>query len=56
VFNLTIDPKCSNGSHKALFCRVTFKRDNEELTQDIAKGGVLRIVPPKKTETKVAAK
>ena len=56
VFNLTVDPKCSNGSHKALFCRVTFKRDNEELTQDIAKGGVLRIVPPKKTETKVAAK
>jgi hypothetical protein len=56
VFNLAVDAKSSTGSHKALFCRVTFKRGAEEMTQDIAKGGVLRIVPPKKTDTKVAAK
>lgn len=56
VFNLAIDPKCSVGSHKALFCRVTFKNGEESIVQEIAKGGVLRIVPPKKTDAKVAAK
>jgi len=55
-FDLTIDPKASLGSQKGLFCRVTFKRGAEEFTQDIAKGGVLRLVPAKKTETKVASK
>lgn len=56
AFSLTIDPKCSLGSHRALFCRVVFKQGTETMIQEIGKGGVLRIVPTKKGDTKVATK
>ncbi|HEY2951668.1 MAG TPA: peptidase, partial [Verrucomicrobiae bacterium] len=57
VFDLKLDPTISPGSHRALFCSVEIKKGNEVIHQNIASGGVLRIVPPKKaaTPTKVAA-
>jgi hypothetical protein len=57
VFDLKLDPTISPGSHRALFCSVEIKRGNEVIHQNIASGGVLRIVPPKKPSapTKVAA-
>lgn len=59
VFELTVDPKCPTGSHRALFCTMTLKQNSETLSQAFAQQGILRIVPPKKgasTETKVAAR
>jgi len=62
VFELKVDPQCATGSHRALFCNFTLKKNSETITQGFAKGGILRIVPPKKDapgrapETKVAAK
>jgi hypothetical protein len=48
VFPLTIDPKIALGSHKALFCSVDIRKDNESILHSIANRGVLRVVPPKK--------
>ena len=59
VFELQVDPKCPTGSHRALFCSLTFKKNSEPISQTFARDGILRIVPPKgikPTETKVAAK
>jgi len=57
VFNITVDPKCSNGSFKNLFCSLEILKDSEVIPHSIAGGGVLRIAPPKKDkEAKVAAK
>ena len=55
VFDLKVEPGCSTGSHKNLFCSVDVKQNGEVMTHSIANGGILRIVPPKKEETKVAA-
>ena len=62
VFELKVDPKCATGSHRALFCNLILKKNSETISQSFARGGILRIVPPKKEgpgktgETKVAAK
>jgi hypothetical protein len=56
VFDVTVDPKCSLGSHKNLFCAVDVKQDGQVIPHTIAAGGILRIVPKKKEETKVAGK
>jgi hypothetical protein len=55
VFDLNVDPACSTGSHKNLFCSVDVKQNGETITHSIANGGILRIVPPKKDEPKIAA-
>ncbi|MCI0745362.1 MAG: PPC domain-containing protein [Verrucomicrobia subdivision 3 bacterium] len=55
VFNLTIDPKCPFGSHKNLFCAAEIKHQSQTIPHNIGAGGVLRVVPPKKADTKVAA-
>jgi len=55
VFELSIDPKCSTGSHKNLFCAVEVKENGHSIPHNIAQGGILRIVPPKKEDARVAA-
>ena len=55
VFPVTVDPKCSTGSFKNLFCSVQVAQESQVIPHNIAAGGVLRIVPPKKQETKVAS-
>ena len=57
VFDVKVDPKCSNGSFKNLFCSLEVPKDSEVIPHSIAGGGVLRVGPPKKDkEAKVAAK
>jgi len=56
VFELKIDPKCPFGSHKQLFCAGDIKANSQAIPHSIGAGGVLRVVPPKNKETKVAAK
>ena len=53
-FNLTVDPKCATGSFKNLFCAVDVVQDGQVISQSIAAGGILRIVPAKREPTKVA--
>ncbi len=55
VFEVTVDAKCAHGSHKNLFCSLEIQQNGELIQHTIASGGILRIVPPKKEETKVAA-
>jgi len=55
VFDITVDAQCSPGSHKNLFCAVDIKQGEDLIPHTIAAGGILRIVPPKKTESKVAS-
>jgi hypothetical protein len=55
VFDLSVDPKCPTGSHKNLFCAVDVKENGQTIPQTIASGGILRITPPKKGTTKIAA-
>jgi hypothetical protein len=55
VFELKIDPKCPLGSHKQLFCAGDIKANSQSIPHNIGAGGVLRVVPPKNKETKVAA-
>ncbi len=58
VFDVTVDPKCPTGSHRNLFCAVDVKQDGQLIPHNIAFGGILRVVPPKKDQgqTAVAAK
>jgi hypothetical protein len=55
VFELKIDSKCPFGSHKQLFCAGDIKANSQSIPHNIGAGGVLRVVPPKNKETKVAA-
>jgi hypothetical protein len=55
VFDITADPGCSTGSFKNLFCSVELKDQGELIPHTIAHGGILRVVPPKKAETTLAA-
>jgi hypothetical protein len=50
TFNVTVDPKCNNGSHKNLFCYVEVMEQEQPIPHNIASGGVLRVVPPKKAD------
>jgi hypothetical protein len=54
VFDVNVDQACSTGSHKNLFCAVDVKQNGETISHTIANGGILRIVPPKKEDNKVA--
>ncbi|MEY2408593.1 MAG: hypothetical protein QOF48_1263 [Verrucomicrobiota bacterium] len=49
VFKIAVDPACPTGSHKNLFCTVAVKRGGEVIPHTIGSGGILRIVPPKRT-------
>lgn len=55
AFDVTADPACPQGSFKNLFCAVDVSDHGELIPHNIAHGGILRVVPPKKTDTKVAA-
>jgi hypothetical protein len=55
VFDVVADAKCAIGSHKNLFCAVDIVQNGQAIPHTIAQGGILRIVPPKKTEASVAA-
>jgi hypothetical protein len=55
AFDITVDAKCSIGSHKNLFCSLEIKQNGHSIPHIIAPGGILRITTPKKDESKVAA-
>jgi hypothetical protein len=55
VFEVAADPQCLVGSHKNLFCAVEIEQNGQAIPHTLAGGGILRVVNPKKTETKVAA-
>jgi hypothetical protein len=48
VFGIQVDPTCPTGSHKNLFCTVALHRDGEVIPHNVGRGGIVRIVPPKK--------
>jgi hypothetical protein len=48
VFSIKVDPTCPTGSHKNLFCTVTLQRDGEVIPHNLGRGGIVRIVPPRK--------
>lgn len=54
-FDITVDPACPPGSFKNLFCSVEVKEEGEIIPHNIASGGILRVVPSKKAEAKLAA-
>lgn len=49
VFDVVLDPSIPVGSHKNLACQVQIRQGGETIVQTIGAGGILRIVPPKKT-------
>lgn len=53
-FPLTVDPKCTPGAFRNLFCAVDVVQDGQVIPQNIAGGGILRIVPVKREPVKVA--
>ncbi len=55
TFDVVVDPACPPGSHKNLFCTVDLKDKGVSIPHVIAQGGILRIVPPKKTDAAVAS-
>lgn len=55
VFEVTAAEKCRPGPYKNLFCSVEVKQNGQVIPHNIAHGGILRVVPPKKPETSVAA-
>ena len=55
VFDITADEKCSIGSQKNLSCAVDIMQNGQPIPHSIARGGILRIVPPKKEDPKIAA-
>jgi Bacterial pre-peptidase C-terminal domain len=54
-FDLTVDSKCPTGSYRNLFCAVDVPEGGRVIPHTIAGGGILRVVPPKKEEPRVAA-
>ncbi len=54
VFELTVDAKCSTGPCKNLFCAVDVPDHGKVIPHSIAAGGILRVLPPKKDETRLA--
>ena len=55
TFDVVVDAACGKASHKNLFCTVDVKDKGVAVSHVIAQGGILRIVPPKKTEAVAAA-
>jgi hypothetical protein len=54
VFDLIVQTNCPMGSHKNLFCTVEIPENGTVIQHTIAPGGVLRIMPPRKTEGSTA--
>jgi hypothetical protein len=54
VFDVTADEKCRPGPYKNLFCSVEVNQNGQVIPHNIAHGGILRVVPPRKQETRVA--
>ena len=54
VFEVTAEEKCRPGPYKNLFCSVDVKQNGQVIPHNIAHGGILRVVPPKKTDNTVA--
>jgi hypothetical protein len=48
VFEAKVDPNCSLGSQRNLFCTVTIAKEGEVIPHNIGQGGVFRVVPAKK--------
>jgi hypothetical protein len=55
VFDVSVDSACQTGSHKNLSCAVDVRQDGQIIPHSIAAGGILRIVPPRKTDAKAVA-
>src|SRR6266404_5470053 len=55
VFEVIAEEKCPSGSHKNLSCAVDVLQNGQPIAHSIARGGILRIVPPKKDDAKIAA-
>jgi hypothetical protein len=55
VFDVKVDSKCSAGSYRNLFCALDVPQGGRVIAHAIAQGGILRVVPPKKGQTTVAA-
>ena len=55
VFDVTVDPNCATGSYRNLFCALDVPQSGRVIPHTIAHGGILRVVPPKKAESTVAA-
>ncbi|HVV01744.1 MAG TPA: hypothetical protein VHH88_10315, partial [Verrucomicrobiae bacterium] len=55
IFELKAKPECRVGSQRNLFCAMEIPDNGTIISQTMASGGILRIVPPKKTTVKVAA-
>jgi hypothetical protein len=53
-FDLTVSSACVPGSFRNLFCAVDVMQDGQVISQNIAAGGILRIVPAKRGPTKIA--
>jgi hypothetical protein len=51
VFKVAADPSCPTGSHKNLFCSVSIQQNGELVPHNVAQGGIVRIVPPKKSSS-----
>ncbi len=60
AFDLNVDPSCPPKSTRVLLCNVLIQKDGDLIAHNIAGGGHLRIVPPKKIaaaeNTRVTAK
>jgi hypothetical protein len=54
VFDLKADTDCPPGSQKNLFCSVDVPCSGDTIPHTIASGGILRVVPPKKSDSKLA--
>ena len=48
VFQAKVDPGCSVGSQRNLFCTVAIEKDGEVIPHRVGQGGVFRVVPVKK--------
>lgn len=49
IFEVPTNAKTPIGSHRNLFCTVDVVRDGDAIPHSLGNGGVLRIVPPKKS-------
>jgi hypothetical protein len=54
TFDLNIGTNCLPGSFKNLFCAVDVPNEGKSISHNIASGGILRVVPPKKAPVKLA--
>jgi hypothetical protein len=56
VFDLNVDAKCPASTYKNLFCAVDIPDHGQLVPHTLGAGGILRVVPPKKSAGKEAGK